>query len=195
MSANAFVDNLISKLPSIKFFEGVLRNIKKDDEAFKAYGEEELVGYLPTKKHIYLANCFPNALHEIAHIVEMNKLGRLLLPDLGMKAPGKFAKSKRPHAYFTAAAREVRVRTIETLLFGVAPRENGERILLPHWRSSDNILGGKLPFGRFKSDADIEAWFISIRDTTTKNWNKDRIETEWNRRVEYIRNWQETRAA
>src|SRR5271165_4202785 len=41
-------------------------------------------GFFVTKQFIFMPICIPRAEHEISHMVELNNIKRMLLPDWGM---------------------------------------------------------------------------------------------------------------
>ncbi len=148
--------------------------------------KDGLVAYYPAKQFIYMGCNLPMIEHEIAHMVEMNNLSRIFLPDWGMKA---FCDSDKltSKELFAAMARETRVRAIVNILEG-----NGFKPFNNHGSWHHSLLKGHLPFGRFKDDKEVRQWCSDMGLSTYNAWSKERIHHEWMRRIELIRNWQET---
>lgn len=100
--------------------------------------------YIPTKNGIIMPCGMPTIDHEVAHIVEMNDISRIVKPDLGLSMGFKNPNSHSE--FFCVVAREVRVRAIQTSM-GYKPvriKDHGAYNRQPH-----------LPYGRFQSDKDI----------------------------------------
>lgn len=143
--------------------------------------DDRITAYEPNKNHILLAAHVPSISHEIAHMVEMNKFSRLVQDDWGL--PNSNLLDCKSSFLFAALARETRVRAIESFLNGRKEFNNN------YWF---NVANTHLPFGKFKVLFDIQYWVEDMWERTIKIWSKDRIYTEWVKRVEYIRNWQES---
>lgn len=148
--------------------------------------KDEIIAYYPAKQFIYMGHDLPHIGHEVAHMVEMNNLSRIFLPDWGMKA---FNNEGKPSSkeLFAAMARETRVRAIVNVLEG-----KGFQPFNNHSTWHNSLLKGHLPFGRFKDVKEVKQWCSDMGLSTYNAWSKERVHHEWMRRVELIRNWQET---
>lgn len=153
----------------------------------------ELCAYMPRKDAIYLTHDLPRVSHEISHIIEMTDFDRLIKDDLGLgwdHPLDEWFKNKNSSIRIKAAARECRVKAIES--FFCKSQYTNNRVLNNNWY--ERILYPLVKnesFGRFKSTKDIDEWLQTIFATTQKKWSIDRIQYEWKRRVDYIRDWQE----
>ena len=157
----------------------------------------ESFGYIPRKDCLLIPCVLPAAEHEIAHMVEMTDLRRLVLPDLGLASEmnSKVWKTstglpETMSVVISAAAREARVRAIQNHFFPEAK-------FTPMWKHSvwGEDVGKRLekePFGRLKSFKDYKDWINDIQTKTFVAWSPERIEHEWIRRLDYIRDWMES---
>lgn len=50
----------------------------------------------------------------------------------------------------------------------------------------------KESFGRLKSSQDYKGWIDNLQMKTFMAWSPERIESEWIRRLNFIRDWMET---
>lgn len=142
----------------------------------------DVVFYKPGKNAIMFPYCLPSVAHEVAHVVEMNNFSRLVQDDFGMKL---FFCKPSPQMVFAAASRETRVRAIE--------RHMGETSYLLHNNLWKSYCKESCPFGRFKTYSDVEDWYLDLDEKTYKAWSLDRIRHEWEIRLNYIRDWMETK--
>lgn len=149
--------------------------------------------YVPTKEHLYIPYRLPTIQHQIAHMVDMTKLDRCLLPDWGMELNAIFSRKRA--SVFPALIREVRVRSIQSLLdpsiLHLHP-SNGP-LGLVMFIDSAHFCIRRTPFGRFHSRQDILDYIALLRDKTIKAWSLDRIETEWKTRLTHIQHWMESK--
>lgn len=149
--------------------------------------DHQHIFYLPTKKYIHWSIDLPAAHHEIAHFVELSNINRLLLPDFDFSLGISSNNPKNAMAVYT---RELRVRAIQRHM----------RVDYKEYKDIQHIqnefifkeMKDSLPFGRFKNEKELIDWSINLHDRTFNAWNKDRIEFEFNRRADFIRNWMET---
>lgn len=178
----SFEKELLVMFPTIKFV----------DEYHYLKPLSEPCGYMPRKHQILMTYDLPRVSHEISHMVEMNDLNRLIIDDWGLyfkdELHGKSPFDNCKFA-FRAAAREARVKGIENHI--CKSEYQGNRILADTWYR--HRLYPHVGFGRFSSKEDIDDWLRSIFETTRKQWSLDRIQHEWKQRVEFIRNWQESK--
>jgi hypothetical protein len=180
--------------------EGFILSLMEMDPRIKDYSfyedVEEKVGYIPTKKQIMFPVDFPRGTHQISHIVEMNNFSRLTKKDWGMKTPEIHQKGwQSPGGFFAAMARKIRVRAIE---LHMQPKDNHPKSTMynitnnPYW---DEESRARLHFGRFKSPKDIKHWSNDLREKTSNAWSLDRIRHEWEIRLDYLRDWMESKKA
>lgn len=149
---------------------------------------KDIIAYYPSKQFIYMAYDLPHLSHEVAHMVEMQDMNRILLPDWGMLAfddKGKISDK----GFFAALARETRARAIGQVLEGKEFKHYDH----PSWHNTNGLLKGRLPFGRFKTRQDVLDWCEDMGRKTYNAWSLERIHHEWLKRAELIRNWQETK--
>lgn len=142
------------------------------------------IAYWVTKENIFTYFSLPRISHEIAHLLEMKNSKRWVLPDFGIKFPFNHTH-KNKSIFFTALARETRVIAIESVL-----SSNSKSILD---NSSWKIDKRYLPFGRFNKKSDLKDWIIDLHTKTVNAWSHDRIYHEWAIRLDYIKNWMETK--
>jgi hypothetical protein len=137
-------------------------------------------GYIPEKSQLFIAYQLPAIEHEIAHIVELNDINRLLKVDWGMESGFEFGAKQ----FFAAVTRETRVRAIQTYLFN----DNKDRSVLsnPRWVESAKKY---IPFGRYKTYKDFVIWHDDLFLKTLVAWSFDRIMHEWKSRADFIENW------
>lgn len=149
---------------------------------FGFVGEVYKAVYIPTKNGIIMPTCMPTIDHEIAHIVEMNDITRIVKPDLGLNMG--FKNSESHSEFFCVVAREAKVRAIQTSM-GYKPiriKDHGGFDVQAH-----------LPYGRFQSYKNFLEWEEHLHTSTVKAWGKDRVMSEWKTRLDYIHNWMETK--
>lgn len=142
--------------------------------------------YIPTKQTIFIPYSFPNIGHEIAHMVEMKDYSRCIKTDWGFLDPEKSVKSNKPNRIIAAAAREIRVRAIESIFSNNVTKIGKNQIWI-------EAIYGILPYGKFDTFKDFLDWEEDLHNKTIKAWNADRIETEWKSKLDYIHNWMETK--
>ena len=140
--------------------------------------------YIPTKTHIIIPVFLPLITHEISHLVEINPLERLLQNDFGMRIWPSISKK-----FWVALAREVRVRAIESI---IEPKPFSSR------KIEDNsewlkMIEKAVPYGKFKDVKEVIEWTKHIHNTTIKQWDQERIRFEWCNRLDYLREWMETK--
>lgn len=197
---NSFEIELLDMIPNIKFIDfGLIKNLDTGELGDDVHIEISILStpnfvytsYIPKKNLIIIATTLPSITHEISHMVEMNDFSRLIKDDWGLWNNINNPSAK---ALICSIAREVRVRAIETHINTA--------------RTSKNLIGNAgginlsirdlnklLPYGKFKNQKEIEVWALDMFEKTQKDWNKDRIHFEWSKRIDYIRNWQETKDA
>lgn len=160
--------------------------------------------YKPTKEKIYIPGVFPRTSHQIAHMVEMTNYSRCLQIEWGM---GKHSFNKdinyidndvevhvsaNASKFFAALSREVRVRAIEGHMC-VDAWNKGSRALKNIFDNKSWVPNNSfLPFGRFKEQKDVQTWVDDLCEKTYNAWGLDRIEDEWCKKLNYIRDWMET---
>lgn len=148
--------------------------------------------YVPSKQSIIIACRIPPIEHEIAHIVEMNDISRLLQIDFGMPFIGPKADLfyNKKSAYIAGCARETRVRAIQSIIenkddydsFMEQPLNNVMYNLAD--RFFDNTYDLET---RFKNTEEFIDWLRTIRIKTMNDWNKDRVVESWNIRMDYLK--------
>lgn len=149
--------------------------------------------YYPTKTYLHTTWDLPSIEHEIAHMVEVSE-SRILIPDWGFRFytdiyPANTKGKTTTAALVAAMSRETRVRAIQRLIDG----GNAEQSSLAQNFMWLDALQARLPFGRFKNRKDIIDWIEDMHLKTYVNWNIDRIEVEWNRKVDILLDWMETK--
>lgn len=149
------------------------------------------VGYYPTKHTIYITSTFPHIAHEIAHMVEMKDINRCLLPDWGIVVQGK-TENMSDKLLLAGYTRELKVRAIQELIYDNPQKEWNDKLIWrnPYW--IEEILK-RAPLGRFRTEEDIIEWRNDLQYKTFNHWNRDRIKFEWNKRIEFLSDWMETR--
>lgn len=180
-----------SELPQkLGEFEKSLLDMDDRIRVFQLYDElEETQGYIPRKDMICIPVGLPSADHEIAHMLEMRTPERWVLPDWGMKHPNDGYKS--PKDFFASLSREIRVRAIQAHINPSCSDPDFPKGHV-HWEGEAT---SRLHFGRFKCPQDIYDWGHDLWVKTHMAWSRDRIRHEWEVRLNYIRNWMETKAA
>lgn len=176
-----FVREMLGKIPTLQLAKEA-DDLSEQETTKKNYG---IRVYKIRKDILRIAGGgIPDIRHEIGHMLELNNFSRLLQDDFGMR--NGFPESAR--GLFAALARETRVRAIQLRL----TKENATEFIFINsfWLEETHK---HLHFGKFKCPEDIKNWVHDLGNKTLRAWNKDRIMTEWNKRVEYIRNWQETK--
>lgn len=153
----------------------------------KHFRFSDCTAYIIRKNYIKITAIIPRIEHEISHFVEMNDYSRLLKDDFGFaKDDSGFSKLMNKSSLFAAMVRETRVCAIQKHFMNV-PSKNF--FINEHWFES---AYGYLPYGKFSNKKQIHEWIEHMFKTTYNAWSKDRIYTEWCKRVSYIRDWQET---
>jgi hypothetical protein len=151
-----------------------------------------LHGYIPTKNAIYIPYRFPLLNHELAHIIEMRDFVRLTKIDWGMRVFGRIRRTDMLYrasdkGFFAGMSREIRVKAIERRLSGLG---EPTQILSDGWLyDADN----RLPFGRFDTFVHLSDWMNNLYQKTFCAWSGERVVAEWTRRLDFLRNWMETR--
>lgn len=176
-----FVNHLLSRLGGREMFFHIFDRVldKQDGDG---------VGYYPKKDFVYIATQLPTIEHEIAHMVEIQDEARVLLPDWGFKMYRLYGKKRETNSAIVAGiARETRVRAIQRIIM----RENSSSSMADHpaWSTA---MDDYFPYGRFRNHADLVAWIKDIHERTCMNWSLDKIESEWNKKIDYLLNWMET---
>lgn len=144
--------------------------------------------YVPRQDVIAIPFVLPTIEHQIGHMVEMKNMKRVLQPDWGLRPFADKWSNPSDKSFYAALAREIRVRAIQSHMDGYKV----DRILThPMWGE----YSIRLPFGKFKSSREVQAWIVDTFDHTRRVWNLDRIRTEWNRKIDYLRDWMETKNA
>jgi hypothetical protein len=176
-----------------KLDEFVLRMFMKEEriKVYPMFGDQDdkkEFGYIPSKDKLLIPYDFPRASHEIAHMVEMNNPERWTKTDWGFPKIDNFMRGSA-NGFFAAFAREIRVKAIEDHI-RTEPRCTEKDTDHMYWGPEAKK---KLPFGRFKTFQDLEVWADDLREKTFKAWSPERIEAEWDIRLEHIQNWMETK--
>jgi hypothetical protein len=161
------------------------------------YEKPEPVCYVPGKEKIRMDCAFSGSKgepvrdplhlldHELAHILEMSQLPRLLEKDFGIKEFIPVSRTRK--SLFFLVLREVRVRAIQSRLMN-KEKIGDEKINGPIFLISENFK-----FGRFSNKKELEQYAYELYDRTYAAWTEERIRFEWNRRLEFIRNWMESK--
>jgi hypothetical protein len=152
--------------------------------------------YIPTKENIFIpaGKVVVPVEHQLAHIIEMNNLERIIQDDYGLDNFGSL-KPRTLSARYAALARELRVRAIEKII-KEDHEYSHERIierLIDNQSFSVNGWDNDLPFGKFKTKKDVEIWALDIFSKTISHWDRDKIQYEWIQKVNYIKHWMELR--
>ncbi|MCZ2224807.1 MAG: hypothetical protein LC122_14390 [Chitinophagales bacterium] len=136
------------------------------------------IGYSPNyKNNILIGFCRPAITHEIGHLVELDDISRIFKKDFGIPyAPEKFIRSSAK-GFFCALAREQRVYSLEDIMNNAKSRSKFEN---PMW---EFMAADRCPFGKFTKIEQVKDWLQSIIQQTFTNWDRDRIEFEWFRRL------------
>jgi hypothetical protein len=158
-----------------------------------------MIGFEVKKDGVHVSTGFPSANHEIAHWVEMKDENRWLLPNWGIPTksfihPHRFIGGTR-EGEVAALSREMRVMAIqahmESFLVEKDPGQMRER--MTRWADEAFLKDFQLPFGKLKERQDIRNWAGQIWQTTFNAWNLDRIEFEFKKRIEMVKNFMETK--
>lgn len=174
---NRFAKHLLLKADRFYYYDG----IKAPDDNFGLY--------FPRKDKIFFPIKFPIEAHEIAHMIEMPSLNRLLVKDWGLTYDAFSLLNKK---FLVAFIRETRVRAIQTVIDDGS--SNCDILKNIEWRDEIKYRLDLNPsLGKFTSFDQVKQWADSLKDKTIAHWNKDRIEFEWTKRVEFISNWMETK--
>jgi hypothetical protein len=178
-NVSPFEMEMLNMFPSV-----VLKELVDDLPAEKTTKKNlGSVSYVVEKDYIQFTTELPTLQHEIAHTIEMKISPRLLEDDWGISMRSDFTHK----SFFVALAREARVRGIQHHIRPYKDVEFGN----PYW--FETLAPKYIGFGRFKSVKDVKDWATNILENTYLSWSKDRVIEEWKKRVEYIRNWQETK--
>lgn len=174
------------------FIRHLLSVMDNDDFLFFGYACDfpGFAGYHPNYNgKIYVAYSLPSLFHEIAHLVEIDN-ERYLLPDFGLG--GKATPSQRLNKKFMikASAREERVIAIQKVInCGNNPEVNKSMSIVnqnPFYQELFNKVG--FPFNKFQNFNEVKDWAFHIFEKATKVWTRDKIEFEFFKRVEVLRN-------
>jgi hypothetical protein len=139
--------------------------------------------------------------HEIAHIVEMNDLSRICLPDWGMGKihDGVHKLKTNPKFFFAAVAREIRVRNIQKIISGDdlnmrvgSKKDNAYAAVIKNSYSWIDPAAKFIPFGRFRTMDEFYDWTIHLAETTLKNYSIERIRHEWDVKLNIMREYMYT---
>lgn len=180
---NKFIEYLVSKNSSLLIYDNVIGS-HMDEKEHNPTNHF----YIPTRNYILMSFNLPRIEHQIAHMVDIS-VERTVIPDFGF---GKFSETISKHhspkaknkAYFAATIRELRVRTIQLHIY------DGEfNIDLDYAMAFDpkDVDESRFPFGKFKTKQDFINHCKNLAERTYNNWNKDKIEHEWNVRLNFIR--------
>lgn len=171
--SNKFMEHLLSNLDGISLYTHMFSSGLDDD--FEKVISKDLIAYCPNFiGNILLPIQFPRITHEIGHMVEINDLKRIFKNDWGQKRLTKYAKKV---SWFAALAREQRVYTLEKIMGFESAYE----------LRSDANNAWKMTSDKFKTQAETDAWLYRIVEKTRSEWNKDRIEHEWVKRINMLR--------
>lgn len=178
---NKFIYELLSKEPRIKLKD----KLWNQDGSINAY--------VPSKDCIIIACKIPPIEHEIAHIVEMNDMSRLLKTDFDMPFVGPKSDLfyNKKSAYIAGCARETRVRAIQSIIEGKESYDNFIEQPLNNimWNLSDKFFPNNTLYTKFNNSSQFKDWLINLRIKTMNNWNKEKVVFQWNNRIEFIKNW------
>ena len=179
-----FVRELLESEPRFRFHD--IGNDAFDDKKI----------FVVTKEIIHTSYLLPAIEHEIAHAVEMKDKSRWCVPDWGLTFEDfSNGKMMKPSRFFASMAREIRVRAIQ---LHMSPAYRNEvNSSLYNILNNEHAWGGDytkrfLPYGRFKSYTDVQAWVHDLRVKSYNAWSLDRIRHEWSIRLEHMQNWMET---
>lgn len=157
--------------------------MSKDDRFRLSHPECGKSLYRPSKNNVvFCAGFTPRLSHEVAHFLEMEGLQRLTMDDFGINSPTAFPTTNV--GFYKALVRETRVFAIQDLL-----RRNSHPIIRMNWTTK---ALSHIPYGRFRHIRDVKSWFSDLYQRTYKSWNKERVQFEWERRINYLRDWMET---
>jgi hypothetical protein len=172
--SNKFVHHLLSDLSGITLYTHMMQT-GLDDNFDEVFGSRKLIAYSPNfNGNILLPLQFPRITHEIGHMVEINDIKRIFKNDWGQKMLTKYHSTS---SQFAALAREQRVYTLEKIMGFESPYE----------LRSDANHGWKMTSDKFKTQVETNAWLYRIVEKTRADWNKDRIEHEWFKRINMLR--------
>lgn len=168
-----------------------LRVFEFADEPQENIGEN--YAYIPRKDVILFPVALPAAEHEIAHMVEMSNINRIILPDWGIASHLNTkwdVKDIKMSSLIAAASREARVRAIQSHFSGFPHYPMWKH---PVWGHDVEDRLKKEPFRRLKSFQDYKDWIDDLQMKTFNAWSPERIESEWIKRLNFIRDWMETK--
>lgn len=168
------VGQLLSMIPRLRW-TGFIDDVQPEVTTKKNRG---MLGWCVRKDYVQMPTEIPQPAHEIAHLVELKSLPRILMDDFDF-VNGNTDIS--PAHYYVAMAREARVRAIQSHFDGRINFAN------PFWFEM-----APRPFGKFRNEKDVEAWVHAIFTTARNEWNMDRIFHEMKIRTDYIRDYMET---
>lgn len=150
--------------------------------------------YHPTKNMIRIANIFlDDAIpHEIAHMVQIKSFDRCLKDEWGMLDGDSFRKKAKlsPKYFFKSFVNEIKVNAITKKLFEADKYLSRKIDLNYRWRVAASKF---LPFGRFENKKQVEDWSNDLEQKTYRDYSFERIEYEWDTKVEFLCNWMETK--
>jgi hypothetical protein len=180
-----FFQELLSRLNKINIF-----SINMEHACNPA--PHEMVHYQPFKTGINIyTSVIIKLSHELSHMLEVKDNNRLLKFDYGIRK--YFPKTNK--GQLQAIAREARARGIQTRLVEIA---FGNSTLLVH-RHCYLYVSPTIKFnesiGRFANGNEVVEWSSAVTQTAYREWSKDRIVHEWNKKAEFINHWLETAGA
>lgn len=188
---NSFVKHLLLSVKDgiryfkfISFFQEVKQKESKDLQEMifplKSYGKiQTVVGFIPyfDGNILLTTDQVIKATHEIGHMVE-TKFERIFLKDWGMLAN---TSSNKKHISVASLSREQRVVALEGIMTDNFDVKKLRRYSNPRW----NLYEQGNPF--FTSKKHQDEWVDNITEYMFKHWNKDRIESEWFRRINVLK--------
>jgi len=192
------VDSLGDKLsPFVRHLLRGENRFRMPDIGNDKFNDEQF--FVVTKEAIYCPYILPAVEHEIAHAVEMKDKARWCLPDWGLTFKD-FVRHvpMKPSRFFASMAREVRVRAIQMRM----DHSHNNDVLSTTYNILNNeyAWGGYhtkrfLPYGRFRTYEDVQAWVNDLREKAYNAWSLERIDHEWMIRLAHMQNWMETKEA
>lgn len=178
---NKLTENLLSQLDS--------RFVVNDPKyVLSREYNNVFAAYIPKKNVIYIPVDFPGLVHQIAHMVEIEDIKRCVMNDWGFGEPKERFKYSNKMT-LRILSREIRVRAIQLYLMD-SWSSNLESIV----HQCEDLLKPKLVngLGKFTSLDKLYQWEDHLRQTTYDVWNEERIITEWNNRISFIKEWMES---
>lgn len=179
---SSFAWELMNKLPIKVYTENIFNN---DDDL--------IIWWHPTKKAIHISMFLTGMSHELAHFIETPNINRLVKNDFDLQlglGGNKYT--------FAVLIREVKVRAIQRRIgdfperiMSITERQNEREATIITNAILDQAIR-YLPYGRFSCKEELIQYVYDLHDRTYDAWNKDRIETVFNKRAEFVKNWMET---